>query len=604
MESGNIQSAGCAASLVRHGYGCWQHPFRGTQIQMNPTPLQQLSNEALRQIKAKPPSEIGGILWGSLLADSVIIEDAELVLSGGPLYNSTQSDTRNLELAIKRNRTDGLELVGYFRTHIRDGLCLSPQDQDLITKHLCRPEQIFLLIRPFEMGICMAAFFFWQNGRLQTDGSDLEVPFLAIEQHPSAGNGNAGDQTEQSNLRKDQERPPDREATPRRANADERLASHGSPQSSQPSAPLSRSMERSWVLLISFSVLVAVAAAVGTTAYFTFPLLKSHVLGLAGPAMPNPEVGLKVARAADGRLDLTWNRSALGQARAQYGLLTIADGSRSKQLTIDSAQLHSGTLTYFPNGADIQFRLEIGLGGGRSVAESVRVILPEVNATNAHVALSPQPIIPTHASDRAKPPMAFPNPGSAPPLRSGRAPFKVPRYIPPREIIAAHTARERPRAPDLQVDPALSPYAAFPSSLLVLHAPPPRLTVPTPSPATPIDVIPTKSGVSKPGSVTPSISSAATYTPPRPLRQVMPVSNLAGFGLKSQTGRVEVQVTVDESGHVKNLRLVSNREEANSLIANAVIAAARQWIFQPATLHGKAIATEERIVFDFRSENH
>jgi hypothetical protein len=140
------------------------------------------------------------MLWGKILGGSVAIEDAQFIHSSGSHYNSTPADARDLEQAIRRNRPDGLELVGYFRSHIRDGLCLSAQDQELITKHLHNPEYIFLLIHPFEMGICVAAFFFWQNGQLQTDGSGLEVPFLALEHDPVAENEMSVDRLEDTEL--------------------------------------------------------------------------------------------------------------------------------------------------------------------------------------------------------------------------------------------------------------------------------------------------------------------------------------------------------------------------------------------------------------------
>ena len=84
----------------------------------------------------------------------------------------------------------------------------------------------------------------------------------------------------------------------------------------------------------------------------------------------------------------------------------------------------------------------------------------------------------------------------------------------------------------------------------------------------------------------------------------MPDVKVAGYPLASQSGKVEVQVTIDEAGHVKDARpLHSGVSKTNGLLANAAVAAARQWIFQPAILHGKAVAAEHRIVFDFRHES-
>ena len=97
--------------------------------------------------------------------------------------------------------------------------------------------------------------------------------------------------------------------------------------------------------------------------------------------------------------------------------------------------------------------------------------------------------------------------------------------------------------------------------------------------------------------------AAASYVPPHPIRQVMPDTSLIGPALASQTGKIEVQVTIDESGRVKKAEFLRIGKKASGLAAAAAIAAARQWMFQPATLHGKAIRAEHLIVFDFHSDN-
>lgn len=82
----------------------------------------------------------------------------------------------------------------------------------------------------------------------------------------------------------------------------------------------------------------------------------------------------------------------------------------------------------------------------------------------------------------------------------------------------------------------------------------------------------------------------------------MPDVKSFNYALPVQTGKVEVQVNIDESGHVRNVRPVYDAGKANSLLTNAAMTAARQWIFQPATLHGKAVPAEHRIVFDFQNQ--
>ncbi len=552
---------------------------------MHRAPLRTLSAGALRRLKSRHPSEIGGILWGKVITDaagddSALILDAELIGSQGPLYNSTDADLHALERAISRRTESGLELLGYFRSHIREGLCLSEQDQHLIQRNLQNPKYIFLLVRPFEMGICVAGFFFWQNGVLQTDSSDLEVPFVALDQHP-------GDNREEviapawndakrnrddsgavlESLPIEQHLPPDHQPT------------EPFPQPAKASVPPKKIR-----FLISLAATIAVAVAAGASAFFAVPALKSHLLAVGDPA-PNSEVGLRVLRASDGQLDVMWNRNALERARAQSALLTIIDGPISKGLAIDSNQLRSGTLTYFPNGLDIQFRLEVYLEGGRSVAESVRVLLPE-KAAQVRPAFPVENAVRTDREQAEVTRPAAPLPvGSAHRKLASRVQFKPPAYVPPLEIVAANVDQQRLAAPDLRLDTSIAAFAASAPSLSAL------LSLPE-LPAHPAKASPAER---------PVLKAASIYLPPKPLKKVMPDVKRVGGTLASRTGEIEVQVTVDESGHVRNARPVRNGTKASPLLASAATAAARQWIFQPATLHGKPVAADHLIVFDFRS---
>jgi hypothetical protein len=131
-------------------------------------------------MRKRRPSEIGGILLRTASSDgdeiSVVITDVKFIESEGKLFNSTVYDLRALQKALQ---VQAKTAVGYFRSHIRDGLCLSEQDAAFVEWHLNKPDQICLLVRPFDFGVCMAGFFLWDNGRLQTDFTDFEVSLFA-----------------------------------------------------------------------------------------------------------------------------------------------------------------------------------------------------------------------------------------------------------------------------------------------------------------------------------------------------------------------------------------------------------------------------------------
>lgn len=368
-----------------------------------------------------------------------------------------------------------------------------------------------------------------------------------------------------------------------------------------PEAPVQSarvSTKRSWFAVIGMACIIGVVAAGLAAIYVAFPLLRDRVLASIRPVATSPAIGLKVARAPDGQLDLTWNRTALERVRAERALLTITDGPISKQLAMDGPQLHSGMLTYFPTGSDVQFRFEIALNPGHSIAESVRVILPQGSVAEAPV-IPVAPAISKHVPSSEKPPAAALNARSTAVAAVALLPFKAPAYVPPHAVLSSQNSHQA-RAPDLKLDLAVTTYAALPSSLSALPPPPAHIPAP-PATASARNAPPVKPPVKLASTSTATAHTVVAYIPPRPLRQVMPDVKMAGPGLAARAGRVEVQVSIDEEGHVKDVRPVLNAK-TTGLVLNAAIAAARQWVFQPATLHGKPVAAEHRIVFDFQSQ--
>ncbi len=94
--------------------------------------------------------------------------------------------------------------------------------------------------------------------------------------------------------------------------------------------------------------------------------------------------------------------------------------------------------------------------------------------------------------------------------------------------------------------------------------------------------------------------SLATYRPPRPLKQVLPKVNTLPPGVADGVGEVRVAVRVNENGRVIDAHLIEGKKRIGPLLTNVSLAAARQWVFEPASLHGKNIASEHTILFQFR----
>src|SRR5260370_25431505 len=154
----------------------WIEPDRGIRVYINFETADRLQVEVLRGLDATDGGEVGGILLGSSTSDggriTGVISDFEVVpcaYSKGPHYGVTGPDTRNFEAVLARLKADpssGLSIVGYFRSHKRDGLYLSADDLKFIHSVFPGVDNVFLLIKPLPPRACTGGFFFFWDGKI------------------------------------------------------------------------------------------------------------------------------------------------------------------------------------------------------------------------------------------------------------------------------------------------------------------------------------------------------------------------------------------------------------------------------------------------------
>lgn len=92
--------------------------------------------------------------------------------------------------------------------------------------------------------------------------------------------------------------------------------------------------------------------------------------------------------------------------------------------------------------------------------------------------------------------------------------------------------------------------------------------------------------------------TAANYVPARALKQPLPDTKLFAVPDIPEGAEVDVQVRIDENGVVIEAR-VKNGIKDNDLLRSAALEAAKQWIFEPAKIGGKNVASEHLIAFQF-----
>ena len=117
---------------------------------------------------AKAPAgrapEVGGILLGRRTETEIIVDDFEPVLCEhrfGPSYLLSDEDGRGLHETLEwfQESRGKHSIIGFYRSHTREGFPLDEQDAELFRRNFPSAEAIFLLLRPDRRKAITAEFF-------------------------------------------------------------------------------------------------------------------------------------------------------------------------------------------------------------------------------------------------------------------------------------------------------------------------------------------------------------------------------------------------------------------------------------------------------------
>ncbi len=177
-------------------YYRWAEPNSDITVCLKTEAVDRLQMDALRGVASSPRAgkEVGGILLGRTEINEgcalTFIDDFApfpCAYRNGPFYDLTGAEAAGFEAALARGRTHWQHsVVGYYRSHNRDGLFLSPGDLQLIQRHFRAPDNVFLIIKTLPNGACTAGFFFWKDGRIQSEFTDSEAPLIPVSFTPAA----------------------------------------------------------------------------------------------------------------------------------------------------------------------------------------------------------------------------------------------------------------------------------------------------------------------------------------------------------------------------------------------------------------------------------
>jgi TonB family protein len=347
-----------------------------------------------------------------------------------------------------------------------------------------------------------------------------------------------------------------------------------------------------------------------------FRLLSSELAGhhLIPSERSEAELGMRIDRQSDGIL-LRWNQKSASIASTKTAVLEVEDGGQKRTLALDMRDLAEGSLFYRPSSKDVSFRLTLHLADGSTASDSIQV----GNSLN-DLAKSEQAI--DH-----KPNRTVDNRGTA--KRSTQTLLarttqnhtttmdSEPAGRPLAESTNSqiHASNQQP-LPPARIRTQAAERAAQENNLAAQQPPRKRAKEGTsvasassrtasehasPSQSADVNSISASRGRGTSPAVQPGPLSdpLQNYTPARPADTVAVNASLFEPSVMANINQIQVLVTVDETGRVTRANISNSSENMSPLVADAVLAAARQWTFYPAKMHGKNIASKHVIVFRF-----
>lgn len=351
-------------------YFVWEATGQNTVVRLSFDVVDRLLLEVMRGFGSNPRrgSEVGGVLLGGIESGEtriVTIDDYDPLPcshSFGPSFQLSEPEAETFAGKIERAKP---RAVGLYRSHTRDGLSMSDEDTKLYDQHFAAAGGVVLIIKPYATRVSVAGFFIAEDGRIsRTESSYREFPFRRRElgggaavSPPSPEPAPAGFQPSPASVTGAAQGP-----------VQEPLV-FSDPIKKEPEIatvrlPSDRGIRSGWVWIPLSFIFLLMGVLLGFQAAITMGSRAAHV---------KPEavgLSLSVERQGDS-LHLRWDTNAPAIRGGKRGVLVISDGSSTRTLTLDSNQLHSGSVIYRRVSEPVLFKMEVFVKETLSVTESL-----------------------------------------------------------------------------------------------------------------------------------------------------------------------------------------------------------------------------------------
>ncbi|MGH9559529.1 MAG: hypothetical protein ACRD30_09840 [Bryobacteraceae bacterium] len=322
-------------------YYAWEVPGASIAVHMHLGAMEGILADALSGfgILPKRGAEVGGLLLGAVeMGEPTVVrverfEPVDCEYGRGPSYLLTGTDREALETAVANWQPDPLKklsVVGFYRSHTRDGMSLTAEDRELLDEFFPSPEQVALLIKPYVSKPSAAGFFFREDGKFQ-DSTPLSFVFRRRPMKALAPDAPIPE-----------------------------LPAWAAPYPEPEPEPKIRRF--AWIPLSFLFLLFGIA--LGLTISF------ARGTGPSRTGELEFSLGLTVSK-SDQNLNVKWDRLAPAIRAAQRGSLEIEDSGFTKIVDLDPATLQTGAVTVQNHSHIVRFRLTVYPGARISLTETM-----------------------------------------------------------------------------------------------------------------------------------------------------------------------------------------------------------------------------------------
>ena len=370
----------------------WEVPACPFPIEFAAEKLEEIRLAVTDQFYALPRGglEIGGVLFGLREGNELRIQDYRMIECEhltGPSFLLSEKDraglARLLEESAKDEKLAGLAPVGWFHSHTRSGIFLSPQDLEIHETFFPEPQQIALVLRPANLDPTRAGYFFrGADGNMTSECAQEFVVEPVADEGPVHSLRSAKRPVAPVNgahsVTRERDRAPEH-ARQEPGGKPEGLAPHekkyaglGEPPepaprpprhepepvfAAPPPPPPPEPVRRRSFLGIAAALAII---SVGVAGYATRDLW-----------MPSAPASLRLdASEAEGKLLIRWNAGSPAIREAASGTLEIRDGGKPISIPLDAAQLGRGFYLFARESEKTFLRLAVSRPGAPAVEDT------------------------------------------------------------------------------------------------------------------------------------------------------------------------------------------------------------------------------------------